>query len=323
MILALRALGIGDLLTAVPAMRALRAVYPGRTLVLATPRWLEPLVDLIGGVDRVVPCSGLDEPLHLSLPSGPDPAVNLHGRGPESHRLLRVARPKRLWAFAYPAAGHHDGPPWIEDEHEVLRWCRLLDWYGVPADPSDLGLHRPPRSRIPYGRSVVHPGGKDRRRRWSPERFAAVARALDRMGHHVVITGSTAERTLAEYVAERAGLASRSVLAGRLGLPDLAAAIADARIVVSADTGAAHLATGYGTPSVLLFGPEPPRRWGPPPERRWHRVLWREDLAGQPFQPTDGAGIHPALAAISVDEVLTAVAVVDRSGERRHAVTTG
>ncbi|MBF4996208.1 glycosyltransferase family 9 protein, partial [Nocardia sp. BSTN01] len=44
--LVLRALGLGDLLTAVPALRALRAARGDDHLVLAAPRWLAPMADL-------------------------------------------------------------------------------------------------------------------------------------------------------------------------------------------------------------------------------------------------------------------------------------
>ncbi|PWU48347.1 glycosyl transferase, partial [Micromonospora globispora] len=54
MILVLRALGVGDLATGVPALRALRSAYPDRELALVAPRWLAPLIDLVGGVDRLV-----------------------------------------------------------------------------------------------------------------------------------------------------------------------------------------------------------------------------------------------------------------------------
>jgi ADP-heptose:LPS heptosyltransferase len=318
-ILVLRALGIGDLATAVPALRGLRRAFPDRALALAAPAWLAPLVELVDGVDRLIPCDGIEGPAPLPVEGRPELAVNLHGSGPRSHRRLAAAGPRRLWAFACPPADHPDGPPWIDDEHEVRRWCRLLAWYDVPADPEELDLHRPPGSRMPIGASIVHIGGKDPRRRWPPDGFATVARALDRLGHDVLITGSAAERHVADYVAGRADLAAGAVLAGRTDLSDLAALVAGARLVVSTDTGVGHLATGYGTPSVLLFGPEPPRRWGPPPQRWWHRVIWHEELAGRPFEPGPGGGTHPALAATSADDVIAAAVEVDGLAGLRHA----
>ncbi|MGI5522108.1 glycosyltransferase family 9 protein [Micromonospora sp. CA-259024] len=307
MILVLRALGVGDLVTAVPALRALRAAYPGRELALAAPAWLAPLVDLVGGVDRLVDTTGLDRLIRVG--SAPQVAVNLHGRGPRSHRLLAATRPGRLLAFATPDAGFTDGPRWAGDEHEVDRWCRLLSWYGIPADRSDLALRRPGPTGLPSGATVLHPGSKIPAKRWPAERFAALARTLTEQGHRVLLTGSADERALAVRVADAAGLASDSVLAGRTDLGALAALVAHARLVVSGDTGVAHLATGYGTASVVLFGPVPPTHWGPPPDRPQHRVLW----AGDGDRPRwDGVGSHPTMAALRLDEVLTAVAEVER-----------
>ncbi|MEU8420592.1 glycosyltransferase family 9 protein [Micromonospora sp. NPDC048835] len=307
MILVLRALGVGDLVTAVPALRALRAAYPAGELALAAPGWLAPLVDLVGGVDRLVDTAGLDRPLRVGV--APRVAVNLHGRGPRSHRLLAATRPDRLLAFANPDAGRADGPRWAVDEHEVDRWCRLLSWYDIPADRADLALRRPASAGLPGGATLLHPGSKIPAKRWPAERFAALARALTDQGHRVLLTGSADERALAARVAEAAGLSADAVLAGRTDLGALAALVADARLVVSGDTGVAHLATGYGTPSVVLFGPVPPAQWGPPPDRPRHRVLW----AGEADWPRwDGVGSHPTMAALRLDEVLAAVAEVER-----------
>ncbi|GGQ59661.1 glycosyltransferase family 9 protein [Couchioplanes azureus] len=308
MILVLRALGVGDLAAGVPALRAVRAAFPARTLALAAPTWLTPLVALIGGVDRVVPTDGLGAPLPALPPV--EVAVNLHGRGPESHRLLQAVDPAKLWAFACPEAGHRDGPAWTDEEHEVHRWCRLLGHYGAAADPADLTLAAPAVD-VPRGVTIVHPGAKSPSRRWPPERFAAVARSLAAAGHRVLVTGADAEREIARRVATRAGLGPDAVV--RTGLDELAGLVAHARLLVSGDTGIAHLATAYRTPSVVLFGPMPPRRWGPPP-RPYHRAIWHGTRAER--GDLSGPDVHPALLAVTVEEVLQAAREVER-----HAVT--
>jgi ADP-heptose:LPS heptosyltransferase len=70
------------------------------------------------------------------------------------------------------------------------------------------------------------------------------------------------------------GLGPQAVLAGRTDLLGLSALVASARLLVGPDTGVAHLATAFGTPSVVLFGPTSPALWGPPADRPQHRALW-------------------------------------------------
>ena len=89
----------------------------------------------------------------------------------------------------------------------------------------------------------------------------------------MVVTGTTAERPLAAACGRAAGLPPSRLLAGTLDLSGLAALVAGARLVICGDTGVAHLASAYATPSVLLFGPTLAGRWGPPAEGP-HRVLW-------------------------------------------------
>lgn len=300
-ILVLRALGVGDLAAAVPALRGLRRTLPGERLALAAPAWLAPLVELIGAIDELVPCAGLDDELPALRPHV---AVNLHGKGPQSHQLLRATRPGRLLAFG------PGGPQWNDDEHEVHRWCRMLRWYGMSCDPADLALTLPPSDRP--GATIVHPGAKSGRRRWPADRFAETARALREAGHDVVVTGSAAEEPLARRVAELAGLPPAALLAGRTGLRDLAGLVGHARLLVSGDTGIAHLATAFGTPSVVLFGPMPPRLWGPPPDRPQHVAIWH----GRTVEPGDvpGQRPHPALLRVTAGEV---VAAADRLAEWR------
>ena len=294
LLVVLRALGLGDFLTAVPALRALAAACPDHHRVLAAPVAIRPLARLSATVHDVVDTAPLS-PLSPSL-FGVDVAVNLHGRGPESHRLLLDASPRRLIAFV-PST-------WKADEHEVHRWCRLLQEAGIPADPTDVDLpppHVPPPAGT-EGATVIHPGAASPARRWPPSRWAEVARHLADQGRTVVVTGGPAEEELAGGVARRAGLPGSAVLAGRTDLLGLAATVAAASTVLCGDTGVAHLATALGTPSVVLFGPVPPAQWGPPPDRPQHVALW----AGRWGDP-HGAEPDPGLLEITVDDVLAAL----------------
>jgi ADP-heptose:LPS heptosyltransferase len=301
-VLMLRALGLGDFLTGVPAYRALRAAYPGHEIVLAAPPQFAPLAALTGAVDRVLPVGEL-QPVPWR---GPPPAVaaDLHGNGPASHELVRAVGAPVTMMYASPADPGVDGPWWAEEEHEVTRWCRLLGWWGMPADPGALRLSPPSLPPRISAAAVVHPGAASGSRRWPAARFAEVARTLAGWGLAVVISGNAAERALAEQVAQAAGLARESVLAGRTGLAGLAAVVAAASIVISNDTGVAHLAVAYGTPSVTLFGPVSPALWGPPRDSPRHLVLWK----GSGARPGDahGAQADPRLLRIETGEVLEA-----------------
>ncbi|MER7715061.1 glycosyltransferase family 9 protein, partial [Streptomyces werraensis] len=231
----------------------------------------------------------------------PDVAVDLHGNGPPSHRLLQALRPARLFAFAHPGTPEIEGPPWHRDEHERDRWCRLLAFYDVDADPADLRLPRPHTPSPAPGAVVLHPGAGAPARCWPVERYAAVASALRGRGLRVVATGGAGEDDLVARLAKEARLPDTDVFSGGLPFHRLSALVAGARAVVSGDTGVAHLAAAHAVPSVTLFGPVPPSHWGPPPHPR-HIALWHGPEGDPHARRPD-----PALLRITPGEVLDAL----------------
>lgn len=297
-VLALRALKLGDLLVAVPAIHGLRRAFPAHELVLAVPGWLEPIVELVGGVDAMLPTRGLDDPLPVP-PGIVDVAVNLHGNGPESRGLLEALRPRRMIAHRSPGI---EGPVWLDGILERRRWARLVSEHGIPADENDVSIEVPEAPARVAGGVVIHVGAFYGSRQWPVERFAEVASAMRAQGEEIVITGNEAERARGLQVAALAGLDEQTVLAGRMTLDELAAIVASAALVVSADTGAAHLASAYGVPSVVIFGPAPPEEWGPPAGGP-HVVLTDASLRrGDTF----GSEPDPALLAVTAASVVEA-----------------
>lgn len=292
----LRARGLGGLLVAVPALRALRRAHPDHRMVLAAPGVLAPLALRTGAVDDV-----LDTPVPGALRwPGPEPdiAVNLHDGGPQSHRVLDSTGPRTRIGFA---ASGWPGPPWIEsdDVHERARWCAMLTAHDIPADPDDLYLDEPAPERGPV---LVAPGAGSAARRWPADRFAEVVATLHRSGHDVLLTGTADERPLALDVARAAGLSLVRVLAGRTTVDELYAQVARAALVVCGDTGVAHLASALRVPSVVLCGPVPPARSGPPAGGP-HVVLTDAGARrGDPFADDP----DPALLGVSVADVVAA-----------------
>jgi ADP-heptose:LPS heptosyltransferase len=267
----------------VPALRGLRRRFPDHRITLVAPAALAPLARSSGAVDTVVDRAGLDvASLSAALPvalHGADVAVNLHGRGPQSSRLLAAT--------------------------------------SASARPDDLLLPAPPAAGPPA--VVVHPGAASPARRWPVDRWTTVVRALVEDGHDVVLTGSAGERPLADRIRSAAGVPEGRcrVAAGTTDIAGLASLVASARLVLCGDTGVAHLATAYATPSVLLFGPVPPDRWGPVSGGP-HRVLW----AGHRGDP-HGTEPDPGLLLLSTDDVLGAArAMLDAVGQSRGSTSS-
>ncbi|SRR5579884_103854 len=280
----LRANALGDFLFALPALGALRAAYPAAEIVLLGRRWhAEFLAGRPGPVDRVIvvpPARGVslgeDEPeppeaaaeqarfFAAMVAERFDLALQLHGGGRNSNPFLLRLGARLTVGLKTPDAPPLDRwIPYIYWQHEVLRYLEVVSLVGaratdveprvclVDADCAEAraalpGLEGPPPL------AVLHPGATDGRRRWPPEKFAAVGAALTAAGLRLAVTGSGWERELVEAVcAAMPGPVDN--LCGRLSLGGLAGLLAAARVVVSNDTGPLHLAAALGTPTVGIF----------------------------------------------------------------------
>ncbi|GGK92029.1 glycosyltransferase family 9 protein [Nocardia jinanensis] len=308
-VLVLQARGLGDLLTAVPALRALRRARRNDHLVLAAPHHLRPIVDVIACVDEIVP---LADPEGLRW-DGPPPklAVNLHGAGAAPIVQLGKTGAERILTYRDPAFPEIPAPDWQPEHHPVDRWCHLLEFDGIGADRRNLGLVPPVATTNHRDSVVVHVGAGAPARRWPADRFAAVIRHLLVLGHEVVLTGDEYDRENALVIAARAGLSEHRVLAGNQNLIELSATVAEASVVLCGDTGVAHLATAFGTRTVQLFGPTAPEQSGPPRHLlNRHEVLWA-GRTGDRF----AASPDPGLLQIGSAEV---IAALDRQLDKRR-----
>jgi heptosyltransferase III len=155
---------------------------------------------------------------------------------------------------------------------------------------------------------VLHPGSGWPLKNWPPRRWRQLAAELTRRTRtRPVVAGTPSERALVRHVVDGTPAID---LAGRLSLGALAAVHRRARLVVTTDSGALHIAAAVGAPVVGLFGPGDPFRFAPlaPPDRvRVVRVGLACSPCGTLEHPPCGAARDPAcVTGIRVEQVLRA-----------------
>ncbi len=102
------------------------------------------------------------------------------------------------------------------------------------------------------GYAVLAPGASTATKRWPPEFFAEVARALEeRWGLKVVLIGSPAESEIGQHI-ERHLLTPSNNLIGRTTLLETTALLSQATLLIANDSGPAHIGAGLGTPTLVL-----------------------------------------------------------------------
>jgi ADP-heptose:LPS heptosyltransferase len=107
---------------------------------------------------------------------------------------------------------------------------------------------------LPAGRKIaLNPGASEPARCWPAEDFARLAEALSAAGFVPLLVGAPSERPLGEKIQSIARVAIPN-FAGCTSIPEMAALLAHCELLVSGDTGAAHLAAAVGTTVLGLYG---------------------------------------------------------------------
>jgi len=127
------------------------------------------------------------------------------------------------------------------------------------------------------GRVIVgiNPGGKENFR-WAPDRFASAAEEIiERFNAAVILLGGPAEVPIASDIAGRIR-ADVFNLAGKTSVDALPYIISRMDLLITNDSGPMHIAAATKTPLVALFGPEDPKLFGPYTEPELYRVIQKD-----------------------------------------------
>jgi ADP-heptose:LPS heptosyltransferase len=290
------------LLCSIPAFRALKQAFPDGEITLIGLPWARSFVERVPYVDRLLIFQGypgiMEVPyvpeqtagfLQEAHATGYDIAIQMHGDGNISNGFVADLHAKLSLGYARVVDARLTRClPFDPEEHEVLRWLRLLGELGIEATDTriDFPVTRAEQRRArallqaatPHvGSSTgpligLHPGAKAAERRWPPRRFAALAdRLVEECNARIVLTGADSERPLTTAVRQAMRYEPLD-LTGQTDLGEFAAVIGQLDLLVTNDTGASHVAAATATRSVVLFGLSRPDGWAPL-DRQRHRVV--------------------------------------------------
>jgi heptosyltransferase-2 len=278
---------LGDAVMSLPALRAVREVFPRAHLAIVARPWVADLYARERAIDEVIAFSAkswsekrefaarlreMRFDAAILLPNSFDSALVMWMAGiAERIGYRRDARGMLLTrAIEPPEAG--DIP-----RHERFYYLELLRRAGMiekfPAvGPIELdcrdeacaaGVARMAELGIERPAIGVSPGAAyGNAKRWLPERFAeAAASAARTRGASVLVFGSAAERELCQQVTE--AIPGARNLAGATTLREFLDLVAACSLFLTNDSGAMHVASALGVPVAAVFGPTDDTTTGP------------------------------------------------------------
>jgi heptosyltransferase-2 len=277
---------LGDAVMSLPAIRAIRQVFPRAHIAIAACPWVADLYARETSIDSIIPYTSSRRAFAarlrgerfdgaILLPNAFDAALLAWlARIPERIGYNRDAR-GLLLTRAIPVPEPGDIP-----RHECFYYLELLRRAGmierfpptgaIRLEGIEAARESGARQLGALGLALpvigISPGAAyGNAKRWLPDRFAEVARTFQPFSAAVLVFGSPSERPLCEEVAAsllRCGIQTRN-LAGETSLREFIDLAAACRLFLTNDSGAMHVATALGVPTVAVFGATDDATTGP------------------------------------------------------------
>jgi lipopolysaccharide heptosyltransferase II len=326
---------IGDVVLTTPIIRSVRARYPEAFIAYLADKEAVSLLHANPFIDEIIPYdfsrpTVLEQPgvaLHLRRRKF-DAVVDLFGN-PRSallsylsgapiriggdfgsrgklftHRIREDGKPKTAIEFHYQYVKPLDVEPTSWKTEVFLTEDEKRD-AGILLKSMGMNLERPI--------VAIHPGATWPAKIWPSERFAELARSLERTDAQAVLLQGPRDGAVAQQVARLAPASVRML--GVLPVRQLAAVLAHSWVCVANDAAPMHIAVAVGTPTVGIFGPGEEYIWFPyrTPyyEASQSHVALRKDVACHPCHLNvcnrTGDGYMECMRLLSSEEVLHVV----------------
>lgn len=322
---------VGDAVMTIPALRRLRRVFPDSEITLHTRSWARGIFEDADFIDNILPFepekSGFKTvlaqakiwrekkiDLAVILPNSFQSALIAKLGKAETRVGYAIDKRSFLLTEALPV------PVWKNERHEIFYYLNIVAeiekrFFGEekvrenePSFELSVSPERKAEARRMLAENAVDlskkivafaPGSTNSRaKRWQTESFAELNdQILSKLNANVILIGSPDELNISLEIEEKSKI-KPIIITGKTTLGEITAILSVCNLLVSNDTGSAHISAALGTKTLVIFGPTNPRTTQP-----WNSEIIYKKVECSPCMLRDCPIDHRCMTRISAQEV--------------------
>ena len=322
---------IGDAVMTIPALRQLRLIFPDSKITLHTRNWAQGIFQDADFIDELLtyqPEKSALKTVRKQANIWREKKFDLAVLLPNSFESALLAKFGKVPArFGYAKEGRSllltdavEIPVWKNEKHEIFYYLNLIAKVEKKFLGTDTVLENEPRFDLQVSdqrktevRQLLTENGVDsskklivfvagstnsRAKRWQTDSYAELNDKIQtELNANVVLIGANDELEVSREVFEKSRV-KPIVITGKTNLAESTAALSVCDLLVSNDTGPAHIAAALGTKTIVIFGPTNPNTTQP-----WNSEIIRQDVECSPCMLRDCPIDHRCMTRISVQQV--------------------
>ncbi len=322
---------IGDAVMTIPALRELRRVFPDSEITLHTRSWAQGIFQDADFIDKILPFEPEKSDFKTVLAQAKiwrekkfDLAVILPNSF-QSALISKLGKAETRVGYAsdkrsFLLTNALPVPLWKNEQHEIFYYLNIVAeiekkifgetkvWENEPQFDLNVSEERKIQARKILAKNAVDlskniiafaaGSTNSRAKRWQTESFAELTDKISsELNANVVLIGSPNELDISLEVAEKSKI-KPIILTGKTTLAEAASILSICHLLVSNDTGPAHISAASGTKTLVIFGPTNPQTTQP-----WNSEIVYKNVECSPCMLRDCPIDHRCMTRISVQEV--------------------